>query len=52
VCTNELESYAGGSVVAGRAIHARQVLREMPDKERYPGPPGWWVGHAADNPTL
>jgi hypothetical protein len=31
VCTNELESYAGSSIVAGRVTHAGQVSREMPD---------------------
>jgi hypothetical protein len=31
VCTNELESYAGGSIAAGIVTHAGQVLREMPD---------------------
>ena len=32
-----------------RASHARQVLHEGPDKERYPGPPGWGLGHGVDN---
>ena len=32
-----------------RASHARQVLREGPDKDRYPGPPGWGLGHGVDN---
>jgi Ran GTPase-activating protein (RanGAP) involved in mRNA processing and transport len=31
VCTNELESYASGSVAAGSATHAGQVSRQMPD---------------------
>jgi hypothetical protein len=41
VCTSELESYTGSSLVAGMAIYARQVLNEVPDKERYHGPEGW-----------
>jgi len=41
---NDLESYAGGSVATGRATHAGQVKGEHPDKERYPGPPGWGLG--------
>jgi len=41
VCTSELESYAGSSLAAGRAIYARQVLSEVPDKETYRGPEGW-----------
>ena len=32
-----------------RASDARQVLLEGPDKERYPGPPGWGSGHGVDN---
>jgi hypothetical protein len=31
VCTNELESYAGSNIAAGRATHGGQILREMPD---------------------
>jgi hypothetical protein len=31
VCTNELYSYAGGSIAAGRATNAGQVSREVPD---------------------
>jgi hypothetical protein len=34
--TSKSESYAGGSVAAGRATHVGQVK----DKESYPGPPG------------
>jgi hypothetical protein len=29
---------------ATRAIQARQALSEVPDKERYPRPPGWGMG--------
>jgi hypothetical protein len=29
VCNNELSSYFGGSIAAGRAIHAGQVSREV-----------------------
>jgi hypothetical protein len=35
------ESYAGGSIFAGRASHARQVTGVVPDKMGYPGSPGW-----------
>jgi hypothetical protein len=31
VCTNELESYAGDIIAAGRDTHAGQVSREVPD---------------------
>jgi hypothetical protein len=31
------ESYAGGSVAAGRISHARQVKGDDPDKKGYPG---------------
>jgi len=41
---NDPESYAGSSVATGRATHAEQVKGEHPDKERYPGPPGWGLG--------
>jgi hypothetical protein len=35
------ESYAGGSVAAGRVSHAGQVKGDYPNKKGYPGPPGW-----------
>jgi len=28
----------------GRVSHARQVKGDDPDKEGYPGPPGWRLG--------
>jgi hypothetical protein len=34
------ESYAGGSVAAGRISHAGQVEGDDPDRKGYPGPPG------------
>jgi hypothetical protein len=37
----DLESYAGGSVAAGRFSHAGQFEDDDPDKKGYPGPPGW-----------
>jgi len=37
----EPESYAGGSLAAGRVSHARQVKGDDPEKKGYPGPPGW-----------
>jgi hypothetical protein len=27
-----------------------QVKGDDPDKKGYPGPPGWGLGHGADNP--
>ena len=41
VCTTELERFAGGSLPAGRTIHAWQLLSELRDKERDSGRPGW-----------
>jgi hypothetical protein len=38
------ESYAGGSVAAGRVSHARQVKGDDLDKKGYPCPPGWGLG--------
>jgi hypothetical protein len=38
------ESYAGGSVAAGRVSHAGQIKGNDPDKKGYPGPPGWGLG--------
>ena len=35
------ESYAGGSLVTGRASHARQVEGNGPGKKGHPGPPCW-----------
>jgi hypothetical protein len=43
-CSNDLKSYAGGSVATGRVSHAGQVKSEVPDQERHPGPPGWGLG--------
>jgi hypothetical protein len=33
--SNDPESYTGGRIATGR------VKGDDPDKERYPGPPGW-----------
>jgi hypothetical protein len=38
------DSYAGGSVAAGRASYAGEVKGDDPDKKGYPGPPGWGLG--------
>ena len=38
------ESYTGGTVATGRDSHAGQVKGDDPDKNRYPGPPGWVLG--------
>jgi hypothetical protein len=35
------ESYASGSVAAGRVSHAGQVKGDAPDKKGYRGPPDW-----------
>lgn len=32
----------------GSAIYAGQFLGELPDKERFPGSPGWGLGNRAD----
>jgi hypothetical protein len=42
--SRDTESYAGGSVVTGRATHTGQVKGWESDKEGYPGPPGWVLG--------
>jgi hypothetical protein len=49
--SNVPDSYAGGSVATGRAVHARQVKGDDRDKKGYPGLPGWGVGRGANNPT-
>ena len=36
--TTELEHHASGSLAADRATSG-QILSEVPDKDRYPGPP-------------
>jgi hypothetical protein len=35
--------------VAIRASHAGRVKGDRPVQKRYPGPPGWGLGHEADN---
>jgi hypothetical protein len=40
VWSNDLDSYAGGSVAAGRASHAGQVEGDDLDKKIYSGPTG------------
>jgi hypothetical protein len=39
--SNDPESYTGGSRATGRVSQAGQFKGDDPDKERYPGPPGW-----------
>ena len=34
----------------GRASHARQVKGDDPDKNGYPGPPGWGLGMGLTTP--
>jgi hypothetical protein len=43
-CSWDPESYAGGSVAAGRVTHAGQVKDYEPDEEGYPGPSVWGLG--------
>jgi hypothetical protein len=50
-CSNEPESLAGGSVIAGRVSQAGQVEGEVPDKVRHSGPPGWGLGVRLTTPT-
>jgi hypothetical protein len=40
VSSSDLKSCAGGSVATGRTSQDGQVKNEVPNKERYPGPPG------------
>lgn len=51
VWSNDPQSYAGDSVATGRASHGRQVKGDGPDKRGYSGPPGWGLGHEANNLT-
>jgi len=51
VWSNDLENYVSGSVATGRASHARQVKGDHPDKKGHSGPPGWGLGHEANNLT-
>jgi hypothetical protein len=44
VWSKDPESYAGGSVVTGRASHAGHVESDDPDENGYSGPPGWGLG--------
>jgi hypothetical protein len=37
--------------VTSRAFHAGRVKGDRPDQKRYPGPPGWGLGHETDNIT-
>jgi len=50
VWSYDSESYAGGSLFKGRASHARQVKGDDPDKNGYPGPPGWGLGMRLTTP--
>jgi len=36
--------------VTGRAFHAKQVKGDHPDKNGYPGPPGWGLGVGLTTP--
>jgi hypothetical protein len=51
VWLNNHDSYAGSSIVTGRASHTRQVKCDDPNQEGYPVPPGWGLGHEAKNLT-
>jgi len=43
-CISEIENYSCGSLAVDRIVHASQISRELPEKERYFGPPGWGWG--------
>jgi hypothetical protein len=45
------ESYAGGSVAAGRVSHATQIKGDDSDKMGYPSPPGWGLGVGLTAPS-
>jgi hypothetical protein len=49
VWSDDPESYAGGTIAAGMASHARQVKGDGPDKKAYPGLPRWGFGREADS---
>jgi hypothetical protein len=51
VWSNDPESCASGSIANGRASHSGQVEGDDPDKKKCPGPPGWGLGHEANNLT-
>ena len=51
-CINNLETYAGDSTVADGTTDARQIQIELPDEERYPGPPGWELGCGVNLETV
>ena len=40
MCSNDTESYAGGSVATVRASHTGQVKLDDPDLKGYPSLPG------------
>jgi hypothetical protein len=41
---NQIENCSFGGLAVDRIIHASQISRELPEKERYTGPPGWGWG--------
>jgi hypothetical protein len=45
------DSYGSGSLAAGRATNAGQVLCDLPDKKRYSGHPGWGFGMGLTSST-
>jgi hypothetical protein len=48
--SNDPESYTGGSIATGRVSQAGQVKGDDPDKERYPGLPGWGLSLGLTTP--
>jgi hypothetical protein len=48
---SKLESYAGASLDADRATHARKASKKFSQKESYPGSPGWVLGHGDKDST-
>jgi len=41
----------GAAYAAGRASHAREVKGDDPNKNGYPGPPGWGLGMRLTTPA-
>jgi hypothetical protein len=49
--SNDLESYAGGSVATCRTTYAGEVESDDPDKKGYPDRPSWGLAREANNFT-
>ena len=51
MCSDDLDSYANGSVATHRAAHAGHVKSNDPGKMGYPGHPVWGLGCEVNNLT-